>query len=428
MAAVTSTLSTADVQKRTRWVLSSAQVFSSLGNGSTLALGSVLAVDLSGNEALAGTATTALGLGAALSAVPLARLAAAKGRRIALGSGLIAAICGTFAMVAAVIWSSFALLVVGSVLVGVATAVNLQARFAVTDLAEPEHRGRDLSIVVWAITVGAVLGPNTVTPGAAIAQVLGLPPYAGAFLISAAGMVVGGVVILTLLRPDPLLTRRALDGAPTATGSTHSWAGGARIVASHPVSLAAVVGMIGAHATMVGVMSMTPLHIAHRMHDAPQADTLSVIGVTISLHIAGMYALSPVMGVLTDRLGPKTVTVGGLVALLGAVALAGLGAPHLMLVTAGLVLLGLGWSASSVAGATMLTSSLPPAQRVEAQGFTDALVSLVGAIGAATAGLVMGAAGYPGVGLAYGLVSGVAAIVVLALTPRSRSLSPEAAA
>ena len=116
------------------------------------------------------------------------------------------------------------------------------------------------------------------------------------------------------------------------------------------------------------------------------------------------------------------------VALIGAVALTGLGAPHLTLVTAGLVLLGLGWSASSVAGATMLTSSLPSAQRVEAQGFTDALVSLVGAIGAATAGLVMGAAGYPGVGLAYGLVSGVAAIVVLALTSRSRSVSPEAAA
>ncbi|GMA39213.1 MFS transporter [Mobilicoccus caccae] len=349
----------AAVQRRTLVVLPLAQVFSSLGNGSTLALGSVLAVELSGDESWAGASTTALGLGAALSAVPLARLAMTHGRRVALGSGLVAAIVGTFAMVAAVVLSSFALLVLGSLLVGVATAVNLQARFAATDLSEPAHRGRDLSLVVWAITVGAVIGPNTVGPGALLAAPLGLPPYAGAFLISAIGMVIGGGVILVALRPDPLLVRRAIDGSAPPTRASTSWAAGARIVASHRVSLAAVIGMVGAHVAMVGVMSMTPLHLAHRMHGHPEADTLTIIGITISLHIAGMYALSPVMGMLTDRLGPRLVTAGGLVAVLVSVALAGLGAQYVPLVTLGLVLLGLGWSAATVAGATMLTAALP---------------------------------------------------------------------
>lgn len=427
----------AGAQRRIVRTLTTAQVFSSLGNGSTLALGSVLAVELSGNEAWAGAATTMLGLGAAFSAVPLARLAMARGRRIALGTGLVVAICGTFTMVAAVVWSSFALLLLGCLLVGVATAVNLQARFAATDLAEPAHRGRDLSFVVWAITVGAVIGPNTVGPGTALAAPLGLPPYAGAFLISAAGMVVGGAVILLALRPDPLLTRRALDDAAhaearrqasDASGSVTppdrratSWAAGARIVAAHPWSLAALTAMVGAHVAMVGVMSMTPLHLSHRMHGYPAADTLTIIGITISLHIAGMYALSPVMGVLTDRMGPRRATALGLLGILVAVALAGFGAAHVPMIVTGLIVLGLGWSAATVAGATMLTSSLPPTQRVEAQGFTDAVTSLVGALGAAAAGVVMGNLGFGGVGALCGVLASAALIAMWLLTRRPQN-------
>ena len=51
------------------------------------------------------------------------------------------------------------------------------------------------------------------------------------------------------------------------------------------------------HATMVALMSMAPVHL--REHGA----TLTVVGLTISLHVARMYALSPVFGWLADRLG-----------------------------------------------------------------------------------------------------------------------------
>lgn len=413
----------AAAQRRTVLVLTIAQVFSSLGNGSSIALGSVLAVEFSGRESLAGAANTALGLGAAFSAIPLARLAMARGRRIGLGAGLLAAILGTVLMVAAVITTSFAVLVLGCALVGVATAVNLQARFAVTDLAHPAHRGRDLSLVVWAITIGAVLGPNTVGPGAYLAAPLHLPPHAGAFLISAVGMVIGGTVILVGLRPDPLLLRRQLDGEPHKPARRASWRGGASIVAAHPVSLAAVVAMLGAHTTMVAVMSMTPLHLEHQSHGRPPADTLTLIGLTISLHIAGMYALSPVMGTFTDRFGPKAVALGGLGTVALSAVVTGLGAGYVPSVTVGLVLLGLGWSATTVAGATLLTTSLPPAERVQAQGFTDALTSLCGALGSASAGLVMGRLDYPGVSTVYGLVAVAAAVGVVVLTSAARTAS-----
>ncbi|WP_226913434.1 MFS transporter [Gephyromycinifex aptenodytis] len=410
-----------EAQRRTVIVLTIAQVFSSLGNGSSIALGSVLAVQFSGRESLAGAANTALGLGAAFSAIPLARLAMARGRRIGLGAGLLAAILGTMMMVAAVLTNSFAVLVIGCALVGVATAVNLQARFAVTDLADPAHRGRDLSIVVWAITIGAVLGPNTVGPGAYLAAPLNLPPYAGAFLISAAGMVIGGTVILVGLRPDPLLLRRELDGEQRKPARQASWRAGASIVAAHPVSLAAVLAMLGAHTTMVAVMSMTPLHLAHHAHGGSDADTLTLIGLTISLHIAGMYALSPLMGAFTDRLGPRVVALGGLAVVALAAVMTGFGSAHVPLVTAGLVVLGLGWSATTVAGATLLTTSLPPTERVQAQGFTDALTSLCGALGSASAGLVMGRLDYPGVSAVYGTLAVGAAVGVFLITSSARA-------
>jgi MFS family permease len=63
-------------------------------------------------------------------------------------------------MIAAVVLELFLLLLVGALLFGFATAANLQARYAATDLATPERRGRALALVVWATTVGAVAGPN----------------------------------------------------------------------------------------------------------------------------------------------------------------------------------------------------------------------------------------------------------------------------
>ncbi|MGM7668660.1 MFS transporter [Microbacterium sp. A93] len=413
-------------QHRAVRVLGTAQVFSGLGNGATLSLGSILAVDLSGAESSAGLANTAMTLGSAAVSIPLAGVAVRHGRRVALGLGLAAGLLGQGLMVAAVITRFFPLLLLGAFLVGFAAAVNLQARFAVTDLSEPRHRGRDLSVVVWAVTVGAVLGPNMVGPGAVLAGWLGIHAHAGPFLISAAGMAVGAAIILAGLRPDPLLLRRELDGTdsqgPTpaghpgrsvphrrGTGWAAGWTAGWHIVRAQPTALAAVVAVASAHAAMVGLMSMTPLHLQHEAGVASQElgmhpDTVVLIGFTISLHVAGMYALSPVMGLLTDRYGPVRVAGAGLGLLLAAAGLTGL-FPHVhAAVVVGLVVLGLGWSAATVAGSTLLVAALRPEERVPAQGFSDAVMSLAGAIGSLAAGPLMGGLGFAGLSAVLGAV------------------------
>ncbi len=326
-------------------------------------------------------------------------------------------------IVAATVWRSFPLLVAGAFLVGLGSAVNLQARFAATDLARPERRGRDLSLVVWAVTIGAVAGPNMVLPGAALSEVVGLPAEAGPFLISGAGMALGAILLWTGLRPDPLLLRQQLDAGPRPdqpAAKRPSVVEGWRTVRASTRATAALVMLLAAHTVMVAVMSMTPLHLQHvGGAAADHPDVLTVIGFTISLHVAGMYALSPVMGWAADRIGGGRTALGGLAVLLAAVAAAGLGQGSVPLVTVGLVLLGLGWSAATVAAAAMLVEAVTPSRRVTAQGLADALMSAAGAGGSLGAGLVMGVAGFGGLNVAMAVLVVLVAMYVMRALRRS---------
>ncbi|WP_163163503.1 MFS transporter [Arthrobacter sp. Alg241-R88] len=436
------------VQRRTVVLLSAAQIFGGIGTGATVSIGSILAVELSGSSAWAGAVATVMTLGAALAALPLASLADRRGRRIGQVAGLSAALLGTLLMVLSIVWGVFFLLVLGAAGIGVGTAASLQARFAAVDLADAEHRGRSLSAVVWAVTVGAVAGPNLIQPGTVVGEALGLPPVAGPFVISGAGLLVATVLLFAGLRPDPLLLARSLAAAaapaqavtpvpgsataealsvppPSIRGG--SLARGMRAIRNSRMALLAVSAVVGAHAVMVGVMSMTPLHLQHLV-EGPAAshaghtasgDVLVIIGFTISLHIAGMFALSPVMGWLTDKAGRTETIMIGCGLLITAVAVAGFGQGSTVAVAVGLVLLGLGWSASTISGSTLLAESVGQDSRVVVQGVSDMLMGIAGAFGGAMSGLVLSQAGYLGLNMAGALV-GVAVLAAAAVTVMAR--------
>ena len=402
------------VQRRVVISLSLAQLFSGLGHGAGLAIGSLLAVELTGSEALAGTSTMAISLAAALSALPLAGAAARSGRRRALVTGLLLALLGSALMALAPVTGSFAVLLAGSALLGVGNAANLQARFAAVDLAEPQHRGRDLAFVVWSITVGAVAGPNLIRPGAELGAALGLPESSGPFLFSMAGMAIGATLLLVGLRPDPLRYARSRGTGPGPEESLPvqrrgTLRTGMAAVRQQPMAMLGLSAVVGAHLVMVAVMSMTPVHLQALDqaggHQHSQTDTFAIIGFTISLHMAGMYALSPLMGWLTDRLGRTPTIILGQLMLLAAAALAGVGEQDTWLVGAGLMLLGLGWSASVIAGSTLLAESVPEAGRIPAQGLSDTLMGAAGALGAAFSGPVLAALGFAGLNAAAAVVA-----------------------
>ncbi|MDA3003130.1 MAG: MFS transporter [Actinomycetota bacterium] len=392
------------LQRRVRRILILGQVMAGLGMGATLSMGAILASRLSGSEAWSGMAATMSTLGAALAAVPLARLAGRSGRRISLFTGSLLASSGAVITIVSTMVEFFPLLLVGLALIGVGMAVNLQSRFAATDLANDRTRSRDLSLVVWATTVGAVSGPNLITPGEAVGSFLGLPELAGPFVFTLAAQTLAAVVYFVGLRPDPLLLARELARNPNSAGAKSLGPSVDNVV----VARTAIISIALSHATMVAVMAMTPVHLVN--HGA----SLAIVGFTISLHIAGMYALAPVFGILSDRIGRIPTILVGQVILLASLMFTGFGSENETAVVIGLVLLGLGWSAATVAGSTLLSESTIIEKRAARQGVSDLVMSGSGAAGGALAGVVLAFLGYSGLSfVALALVAGVVVRVVL---------------
>jgi len=393
------------VRRRTLWALSAGQVLGGIAFGATISLGAVIVSEVAGDASLSGLAAAGVTLGAAVFAVPLAALARARGRRPALVLGLCLALVGVIGVVAGTGLASLPLLLAGIICIGAGQAANLQSRFAAADLATDRSRGRDIAVVVWATTIGAVLGPNLVGPGEALGRMLGMPVLTGPYVFTIVAQLLAVVLYLALLRPDPLvianrLAREAVDTPGAAV------AGVDRPVAAR-VAIAAIAG---AHGVMVAVMAMTPVHLLH--HGAE----LTVIGLTISLHIAGMYALSPVFGLLADRWGRVRVILLGQGLLAASLIVVWLGAEEAAAVTTGLILLGLGWSAATVAGAALLTEASSQALRTRRQGRSDLTMNLVGAAASIAAGGVLALIGYGGLALSALVV--VAAVTLL--TPLAR--------
>jgi len=391
-------------------VLILGQILGGIGMGATLSLGALLAAQLSGSNAWSGMAATMSTLGAALVAVPLARLAQARGRRRSLATGAGIAGVGAILAITAVAIDTFPLLLLALMLLGAGSATNLQARFAATDLAGPTSRARDLSIVVWSTTIGAVLGPNLFGPGEVVGAQLGLPPLTGAFAFSLAAQVGAALVYTIGLRPDPLLTALSVREARPSGTRAH---GGFAIVRVNPLARYAVAVVALSQATMVALMSMAPVHLAE--HGA----SLTIVGLTISLHVAGMYALSPVFGALADRVGRMPVILCGQALLFASLALFWLAGEDATAMTAGLILLGLGWSASVVAGSALIAEAVGVHDRSALQGFSDLSMNAAGALGGALAGPVLILVGYSGLGLAA--MALVAVIVVWSLLRRRAS-------
>lgn len=395
-------------------LLALSNVLGGIGVASGIAVGALLAERL-GGTAVAGLAQATGVLGAAVAAVPLAALAARRGRRWSLTLGYAVALLGAGLVITAAVVGSFLVLLLGLGTFGVAQATNLQSRYAAADGASAATRARSISVVMWATTIGSVAGPNLTTAGERVASDVGIPGLAGPYLFSALAFALATTVLGVFFRPATETADRAAGQpapvpgaapAPRAVGATAAlrWAAG------HPVARFAVGLIAVAHAVMVMVMVMTPVHMQH------SGMSLELVGIVISVHVLGMYALSPVFGWLVDRRGGVAVAVGGIIVLLAATALGFVAAatgesPGLTALA--LTVLGLGWSASLIAASALLTDVAPDHVRVPLQGATDAAMSYAGAAAAALAGPILAAGGFRAVNVAAGLLLVPAALLAL---------------
>jgi MFS family permease len=414
----------AAAQRRTLRVLVCTQVLGGVGVSIGLAVSTLAAARMSGSDAIAGTALTCAVIGAAVAAVLLARVAARAGRRRSLAAGyLVAAAGGSLAVLAGQL-DSWPLLLAGLVLIGGATAAGLAARFAATDLAAPDRRARALATVIWATTVGAVAGPNLGEPAGRLGELLGLAPLSGPFLCCLLVFALAAAVTLAGLRPDPLLLARegsAADPEPDTTGRAAVGGRARAALRRSPDARLGLAGIVLGHLLMVGLMSMTPVHMGHG------GATLQLVGLVISLHVAGMYALSPLFGWLADRVGARTV-LGLAAALLigaGAVGASASGDRTAVLAT-GLVLLGLGWSAGLVAGSVLVTTAVPIADRTAVQGLTDVSMNVAGAVGGIAAGVTVAGSSFAVLGVGVAVLALPYLVAVLLSARRPERSAPDA--
>jgi MFS family permease len=405
------------VQRRTLTLLFVTQVVGGIGVAIGIAVGALLAAAMGGTR-VSGLASSAAVVGGALLAIPGTRLIRSRGRRPGLVFGYACGVLGAVVVVTGAMTGRLALVFAGMALFGGGTAANLQARYAAVDLADTARRGRQLSLIVWATTIGAVTGPNLAPLADRYGRRSGLPGYAGPFAFSAVAFLAAGLAIAVLLRPDPLLVARGLG----ATGTPVRSAGlseAARAVRADPRARLGISAVAVGHLVMIGVMTMTPVHISGFEH----GDVLRVVGIVLSLHIAGMYALSPVVGWLTDRFGRRPVIVGGVATLLAACAVAGSAGHRTPQLSVGLGLLGLGWSGTMVAGSTLLSESVGTVVRPAAQGLSDLVMGLTGATAGALSGLVVSWSGYPTLTVLAAIAT--VPLVALAFRPVRAPVTPE---
>lgn len=374
-------------QKRNQTVLVLGQLFSGVGVASGIAVGGVLAEKLAGTTAAAGFVQTAAIFGAGLVAIPLSRLAIRKGRRWALSTGFALGALGAVLVLFSAAWEQYWLMMVGMLLFGAATASGLQARYAAADGAAREHQGRAMSIVIWATTVGSVAGPNLSEPGRILGLELGMEPLSGPYVFSLISFTTAALVVAVFFlgiksgpaQPDPAKPHGGV-GAMAAL----------KQAAGNPHSLFALAGVTGGHMIMVGVMVMTPVHMNHGGH------SLELIGLVISVHIMGMYALSPFFGWLVDKIGARQVVLIGGVIFAVAIAIGAVSSDTAspLQMSLALAILGLGWSACLIGGSSLLNQSVPADIRVPLQGANDMLMNFAAAGMAALAGPILAAGGF----------------------------------
>ena len=429
MAAVITTASdTARIQRRTLIVLMLSVGPAGMGMAGGFSATTLAAEDITNNDGLATLAATMISIGGAVAAVPLARFMASNGRRPGLRIGWTIAGIGSVAAFVAVLTDLYPLLVAGSFSIGVGNGTNLAARYAAADLAPPDRRARTIGLLVWASSIGSVLGPTVALgPTGWFAEQVNLPRLSGPYLMGALVFAVAGLVVHIKLRPDPLILATQQSGSaatPPALVERRNMDAKPRLVdsftaiARHQMALIAVGAMAVGQAVMVAVMTVTPLHMDDGDHGT------QIIGLVISLHIVGMFFFAPVVGWFVDRLPTEAmVAAAGVILFVGGELASHTDPSDSLGVFVGLFLIGLGWSFAMIAGSSLLTGAFPAHERANVQGAADFTMVGSGAVASLASGVIVEASSFHSLShwagvAALSLVA--AALYPLATKPRRR--------
>ncbi|MFF2089373.1 MFS transporter [Paenibacillus sp. NPDC058174] len=375
--------------RKTLLIVIISQIFGGAGLAAGVTVGALLAQSMLGTDSFTGIPTALFTLGSAIAAWLVGRSSQKHGRRLGLGAGFIIGGLGAIGVIIAAISNSIVLLLLSLFIYGAGTATNLQARYASADLASSKQRATAASLAMVATTFGAVAGPSLVGVMGDFAESIGVPSLAGPFILAAAAFILAGLVLLILLRPDPLLVANAIAEHRGSREQTTANAGTAPAAWNKRGVITGATVMILTQIVMVAIMTMTPIHMKHHGHG------LGDVGLVIGFHIGAMYLPSLLTGILVDKLGRTMMAIAAGITLLlsGIVAATAPGDSMPLLITA-LCLLGLGWNFGLISGTALIVDSTTHSNRAKIQGSVDVLIALSGASGGMLSGMIVAHSSY----------------------------------
>lgn len=386
--------------KKVLTIVSISQIFGGAGLAAGITVGALIAKDILGTDAYSGLPSALFTLGSAGAAMMVGILSQKFGRRIGLTIGFILGGVGAIGVIFAAVLNNIWLLFIALLIYGSGTATNLQARYAGTDLAKVNQRGKAISITMVMTTFGAVIGPNVADFMGNIALGINLPPLSGPFILAAFAYILAGLVLFIMLRPDPYLIAKRIHNSSNNTSSIDNTVNDKRGM---------VFGgfvMVLTQMVMLAIMTMTPVHMSHYGH------TLSAIGIVIGLHIGFMYFPSLITGFLVDKVGAKIMSIISAITLLLAGLVSAFAPPNSVpLIALGLSLLGLGWNFGLISGTTMIVQSTSLDIRAKIQGKVDVFIALSGAAGGALSGVIVAQSNF----MTLGIIGGLLSLIILPL-------------
>jgi MFS family permease len=407
--------------RRNTILLTLAEMFVGTGQQMVPTLGSIVVYSFLGSPTFAGISTSIIGLTRALVSYPSGHLADRRGRKPILLLGLLLSFVGAIGMGTSVLWSSFALYLIGLLIFGIGSGTSQQQRrLSATDMYPPARRGEGLGFVLTGSLVGALGGPGIISLADTLGRSVHLSQIAVAWLIVPFA-ILPSILLISLIKPDPMdiavnLERYYPGYVPEATvGGTiedSSEVSFATFLRNYP-QLVALVSMFILYANMSMMMSLAPLQMTN------EGMSLTAISLTVAGHVVGMFGFSIPIGRLADQVGRRPTILLGIFISTAGTAMCAL-SPSYAIIMAGLFLVGVGWACGNVSTAALIADTTSPEVRGRAMGVNLTLGSAASIVSPILGGVLLAQFG----GGSLVVVSVLLMIAPIALLLRLRETSP----
>jgi predicted MFS family arabinose efflux permease len=301
---------------------------------------------------LATLPVTAQHLGVMMAVFPAAALMQRLGRRFGFRVGSVTGMIGATLCALGLRFGSFALMLLGGLVLGYAAASIQMYRFAAVELAPSDMRAKAISWVTAGGVAAGIIGPSLTR----WSWDQWVPVYTATYVAMVGLHIIVFIVMGRIHFPPPA------KADPIAGSQRPLWE-----IATQPRYLVAVTAAMIAFGTMSFLMSAAPLAIVACGMTDTEAHWV------IFVHVMGMFVPSFFTGHLIERYGVLNIMLLGAAVLFAGIAadLTGLSAWNFRF---GLMLNGIGWNFMFVGATTLVTTTYRPSERGKAQALNDFLV------------------------------------------------------